>query len=112
QARPSLGASELRSLLAGTARRIPGQPVTTQGAGLVDPGAASAAELAVEPTSLALGRATGAGWEARQTLDVRNVSTRALAVRVRIQRLGEGAASVRFSARLARFPLARGATTR
>ena len=37
QARPELGGSELRSLLAETARPIPGEPVKAQGAGLVDP---------------------------------------------------------------------------
>jgi Subtilase family len=110
QARPALGAAELRSLLAETARPIPGEPVTAQGAGRVDPGAAAAAELAVEPTSLALGRASGAGWEGRQTLLLRNLSTRDLRVRIRTERLSEGAASVRFSARPARFVLRRGRT--
>jgi len=84
--------------------------VTAQGAGRVDPGAASASELAVEPASLALGRAAGSHWEGRQTLLVRNVSTRDLPVRIRIEHSSEGAAAVRFSARPARFRLARGQT--
>ncbi|TMK89862.1 MAG: hypothetical protein E6G42_10400, partial [Actinobacteria bacterium] len=112
QARPALDAPELRSLLAETARPIAGEQVTAQGAGRVDPGAASAAELAVAPASLALGRAPGAGWEGRQTLVVQNLSTRDITVRIRIERLSEGAASVRFSARPARFQLARGKTRR
>jgi subtilisin family serine protease len=110
QARPALDASELRSLLAETARPLAATPVTAQGAGRVDPGAASAAELAVEPASLALGRAGGSDWEGRQTLTVRNVSTRDLGVRIRIEHSSEGAAAVSFSARPARFRLARGAT--
>jgi Subtilase family len=110
QARPGLDASALRSLLAETARPLAATPVTAQGAGRVDPGAASAAELAVEPATLALGRAGGRGWEGRQTLVVRNVSTRDLPVRVRIEHSSEGAASVRFSARPARFRLPRGQT--
>jgi subtilisin family serine protease len=108
QARPSLGAAELRSLLAETARPIPGTSVTAQGAGRVDPGAAAAGELAIEPASLAFGRATGAGWNDRQTLVVRNVSTRDLTVRIRLERRSEGAASVHFAARPARFRLAPG----
>jgi Subtilase family len=110
QARPALDAAALRSLLAETARPLAATPVTAQGAGRVDPGAASAAELAVEPASLAIGRAGGSRWEARQTLLVRNVSTRDLPVRVRIEHSSEGAAAVRFSARPARFRLRRGQT--
>lgn len=112
QARPALDARELRSLLAETARPVAGESVTAQGAGRVDPGAASAAELAVEPTGLALRRAAGARWESRQPLLVRNLSSRDLAVRIRIERMSEGAASVRFAARPARFVLARGRTRR
>jgi hypothetical protein len=110
QARPALDAAALRSLLAETARPLAATPVTAQGAGRVDPGAASAAELAVEPASLALGRAGGSGGLARQTLVVRNVSTRALPVRIRIEHSSEGAAAVGFSARPARFRLPRGQT--
>ena len=110
QARPALGASELRSLLAETARPIPGTSITAQGAGRVDPGAAAAAELAVEPTSLALGRVGGAGWNDRQTLVVRNVSTRDVTVRLHVERRSEGAASIRFALRPVRFVLARGAS--
>jgi hypothetical protein len=107
QARTGLDASALRSLLVETARPLAATPVTAQGAGRVDPGAASAAELAVEPASLALGRA---GGTVRQTLVVRNLSTRDLPVRIRIEHSSEGAAAVRFSARPARFRLPRGQT--
>jgi subtilisin family serine protease len=110
QARPALGASELRSLLAETARPIPGASVTVQGAGRVDPGAAAAAELAVEPASLALGRAGAAAWKGRQTLVVHNVSTRDVTVRIQVERRSEGAASIRFAIRPVRFVLARGAS--
>lgn len=110
QARPGLDASALRSLLAETARPLAATPVTAQGAGRVDPGAASAAELAVEPASLALGRAAGRRWEGRQTLVVRNLSSRDLPVRIRIEHSSEGAAAVRFSARPARFRLPQGQT--
>src|SRR5207244_10888097 len=112
QARPGLDASALRSRLAETARPLAATPVTAQGAGRVDPGAASAAELAVEPASLALGRAVGSGWEGRQTLVVRNLSTRDLVARIRIEHSSEGAAAVHFSARPARFRLPRGHTLR
>jgi hypothetical protein len=107
QARPGLDAAAIRSLLAETARPLAATPVTAQGAGRVDPGAASAAELAVEPASLALGRSGGTG---RQTLLVRNLSSRDLPVRIRIEHSSEGAAAVRFSARPARFRLPRGQT--
>jgi minor extracellular serine protease Vpr len=88
QARPGLRALDLRSLLVGTARSIRDTSVTAQGAGLVDLGAASAGELAVDPVTLAFGRAEGDGWHATQVLTLRNVSTRRLLVRVRAQ--GQG----------------------
>jgi hypothetical protein len=82
QARPALRGLDLRSLLAGTARSVPDTSVTAQGAGLLDLGAASAAEVAADPVTLAFGRAEGDGWHATQALTVRNVSTRSLLVRV------------------------------
>jgi hypothetical protein len=110
QARPSLDAAALKSLLAESARPLPGTPVAAQGAGLVDPGAAAAAEVAAEPASLALGNATGKDWETRQRLLLRNLSTRDVGIRIRIARQSEGAASVRFSARPAHLVLGRGAS--
>ncbi len=88
QARPGLRGLDLRSLLTGTARSLPDIGVTAQGAGLLDLGAASAAELAVDPVTLAFGRAEGDGWQAKEELTLRNVSSRRLLVRVRA--LGQG----------------------
>jgi hypothetical protein len=83
QARPALRAVDLRSLLAGTARGIPGTSVMAQGAGLVDLGAAAASEVTADPVTLAFGRAQGDGWHSSQDVVVHNVSTRQLLVRVR-----------------------------
>ncbi len=83
EARPALRAIDLKSLLAGTARAIHHTSVTTQGAGLVDLGAAAAGEIGADPVTLAFGRAQGDGWHAQQDVTVRNVSTRRLLVRVR-----------------------------
>ncbi|MBA2614346.1 MAG: S8 family serine peptidase, partial [Actinobacteria bacterium] len=56
QARPGLTATELRSLLVGSAQQLVRagrpDPVTVQGAGVVDPAAAAAAEVAVAPVTL------------------------------------------------------------
>ncbi len=82
QARPALRGLDLRSLLVGTARSLRETSVTAQGAGLLDLGAASAAELAVDPVTLAFGRAEGDGWHATVELTLRNVSSRRLLVRV------------------------------
>jgi minor extracellular serine protease Vpr len=84
QARPGLAPSELRSLLVGSAAQLARGdaplPVTAQGAGHVDARRAAAAELAVEPATLAFGRAEGADWSQVRTLTVTNVSTRRLDV--------------------------------
>ncbi len=112
QARPSLDASALRSLLVGTSRPLKAETVASEGAGFISLGAASAAELATEPTTLALGNARAAGWRKTRILVVTNVSTRPLRVGIRIHRDAEGAASVRFAAFPARFTLAAGAARR
>jgi subtilase family protein len=112
EARPDLDAGGLAGLLAESARPIPGEPVTSQGAGMVDAGAAAAGEIAVEPWSLAFGRASGPRWHAQETLLVRNLSTRPVGIRIRIERQTEGAAAVRFSARPAHRLLRRGASIR
>ena len=88
QARPSLSAPELKSLLTGTARPLRDAGVAAQGAGLLDLGAASAAELATDPGTLAFGRARGDGWHATQELTLQNASSRWLPVRVRA--VGQG----------------------
>ena len=56
QARPALDATALAGLLSGTARALPDDPVTAQGSGLVDVGAAAAGRLAAAPATLAFGR--------------------------------------------------------
>ena len=84
EARPGLGALELKSALVGSGGRLrrgdAPLAVTSQGGGLVDPIHAVTAELAVEPATLAFGRADGAKWSAARTLTVRNVSSRPLTV--------------------------------
>ena len=81
QARPDLGAGELRSLLVGSARRLPSEALAAQGAGILDPGAASAAETATVPATLAFARGGRDGSAARSLL-VSNVSTRRLTIYV------------------------------
>ena len=84
EARPQLEALELKSALVGSGGRLlrgdDPLAVTSQGGGLVDPIHAVTAELAVEPATLAFGRADGAKWSAARTLTIRNVSSRPLSV--------------------------------
>ncbi|MGZ4389043.1 MAG: hypothetical protein ACXVZL_06655, partial [Gaiellaceae bacterium] len=60
--------------------RAADDPVTAAGAGLLDVGAAAAAEVSAQPASLALGVWTGKKWHATRTLTLRNVSTRWLRI--------------------------------
>jgi minor extracellular serine protease Vpr len=84
EARPGLETLELKSALVGSGGRLrrgdDPLAVTSQGGGLVDPIHAVTAELAVEPATLAFGRADGAKWSAARTLTIRNVSSRPLSV--------------------------------
>jgi subtilisin family serine protease len=112
EARPLLSAAELRSALAGSARRLPGASVASEGAGLVSLGGAAAAELSVDQTTLALGNAQAAGWTRTRSFVVRNISTRPLRVRVRFAPHAQGAAPVVFRAFPARFTLPGGRTRR
>lgn len=105
QARPDLDAATLKSLLVGSARPLPRTPVVAQGAGFLDIGATTAAELAAQPATLAFGRATKAKWTRTLRVTVRNVSTRALRLRVRIERRGFPAADAFFAVRPARLAL-------
>jgi hypothetical protein len=82
EARPSLDAPTLRSLLVGTSRSLTGEPAAAQGAGLVDVGAAAATELAVHPATVSFGRSRGDGRQATRVLTIRNISTRRLRVYV------------------------------
>jgi subtilisin family serine protease len=83
EARPGLGAADLRSLLTATAHPLGDTSVTAQGGGLIDVGAAAATELAAQPDTLAFGRAEGDGWHRTQPLTLHNVSTRRFLVRIR-----------------------------
>ena len=56
QARPGLGALDLRSLLVGYARPAPARRSTTAGTASVDVGASAAAELVASTASIALRR--------------------------------------------------------
>jgi subtilisin family serine protease len=79
QARPELDAAALKGALVGTA--------TPEG--LLDLGAASAVEVVAEPATLRLGNAARRGWSGTQPFVVRNLSRRALRVRISAGRLGE-----------------------
>jgi subtilisin family serine protease len=88
QARPDLDAAALKGALVGSAE--PG--------GLLDLGAASAAEVVAEPASLTLGEATRRGWSGTTSFLVRNLSPRRLRVNVSVGRLGEvGGVALRVS---------------
>jgi subtilisin family serine protease len=97
QARPSLGADALKGLLVGTARQVPGDPITAQGSGTVDVGAAAAGELAASPATLALGRSSGAGWRVKASFTLTNLSTRVVRATTAVRTQNEGAAAVDFS---------------
>ena len=108
QARPGLSAPQLSSLLIGTAAPLAADPVTSQGAGLVDVGAAAAGEVAATPATLALGRSAGAGWRTKQAFQLQNLSTRTIRLRLAVEQTQEGATAVDFSVRPARLVLRRG----
>jgi hypothetical protein len=110
QARPRLDATTLRSILVGSARPLVGASVIAQGAGLVDPGAAIAAELAATPVTLGFGRATEAEWQRALSVEVRNVSTRTMRLRLAVERHDFPAAETRFSVTPAQIRLRPGRT--
>jgi len=70
--------------------------VTQQGAGLVDVGAATAGEVAASPSTLALGRSTGAGWRVNASFTVTNLSTRPIHLALGVRTQDQGAAAVDF----------------
>ena len=109
QARPSLGADALRGLLVGTARPVPG-PVTAQGAGALDLGAAVSGEVAASPTTLALGVSTAPGRKVEAAFTLTNVSSRVLRIALGIRTQHEGAATVDFTLRPSEVSLAPGAS--
>jgi hypothetical protein len=72
--------------------------VTVEGAGALDLQGAASTELAVEPASLALGKATGAGWGVIRGISVRNLSTRTLRISFGVANDSTAAPEVRFAA--------------
>ncbi|TMM02623.1 MAG: hypothetical protein E6G02_11045 [Actinobacteria bacterium] len=88
QARPDLDAWAVRSILAGYARPFEDGSVTTQGTGLVDVGAAAAAEFAADPTTLAFGPSARTNWHSVQKLTIRSLSSRRLNLRVTLPQTG------------------------
>ncbi len=112
QARPSLDAAALKGLLAGSARPLSSDPVTAQGAGLVDVGGAAATEVVASPTSIPFGRATSTSWKTSQQLELRNVSVRRLRLSLAFAVASEGAASVQLGVRPNTFYLGAGRTIR
>jgi minor extracellular serine protease Vpr len=80
QARPALDAAALKSVLVGSARRVHGAGVQAQGAGRIDLLAGAGVEVATQPAEVSFGRAPEKGWRRSQTITVRNLSPRALAV--------------------------------
>jgi hypothetical protein len=112
QGRPDLDAVGLKSLLVGSARPIPGEPVTAQGLGLVDVGGAAASEVAVVPTSLGLGRADGRRWRGTQELELRNVSMRRLRLTLELRVAREGAAALDFTVTPRRVAVPAGGSVR
>ncbi|MDQ3857471.1 MAG: S8 family serine peptidase [Actinomycetota bacterium] len=114
QARPGLSVADLRSLLVGSARQLvrdgAPEPVTVQGAGVVDPVAAAAAEIAVHPATLAYGRADRDGWHVTQTVTIQSLTTRPLEIGFGLTRDRWGAPEISFSASPAHVSLRPGAS--
>jgi len=79
--RPSLTASQLRSLLVGYAQRG-GAPATQTGAGTFRAGASAVGEVAADQATLGFGVWQGSRWHATRSLVIRNVSTRRMQVSV------------------------------
>jgi Subtilase family len=114
QARPGVTPEELRSLLVGSAQQVVRDgvpdPVTVQGAGVLDPAGAAAAEVTVEPASLAYGRADRNGWQVTQTVRIRSLSTRPLEIGFGLTRDRWGSPELTFSASPAHVALRPGAS--
>jgi len=107
QARPELDAEALKGVLVGTAVRLRETPPAAQGAGLVDPGAAAAAEVAAAPATVTFGAALERGWSSVRRVRVRNVTNRRLRVSVAAE--VEGIAGVSVTVKPERFLLRSGA---
>jgi subtilisin family serine protease len=112
QARPYLDAEGLKSLLVGSARLLPDDAITAQGAGLVDVGGATATEIGASPATLAFGQADGTKWRGGQEFVLRNLSFRPLMLGTDVRVTNEGAASVQLAVRPRRFTLDAGRSIR
>jgi len=112
QARPYLDADALKGLLVGSARPLADDPVTAQGAGLIDVGGAAATEVTAAPASLALGRATGSKWRVDEVVSLRNVSFRRVILSLQVVVTREGAGPLLFEVKPQRLSLAAGRTIR
>jgi subtilisin family serine protease len=88
QARPSLDAVAVKSLLIGAAKPLARESLTAQGAGLLDVGAAAAAEAAATPATLTFPEAAGERWRGSRVLTLRNLSTRPLRLAIGTPRAG------------------------
>ena len=105
QARPELGASALKGLLVGSATPLAADGVAAQGAGLVNVGAAAASEVVPEPAALALEPVRSRRSVRAATVEIRNVSTRALPIETGIEFAGDAQrARVSVSPRRATVP--------
>jgi minor extracellular serine protease Vpr len=112
QARPDLDAAALKSLLVGSARSLPDDRMTAQGAGLLDVGGATATEVAALPASVGLGRAGSNRWRSEQELELRNVSGRPLRLSLEMRVAREGAAALDFDVKPARVSVGPGRSIR
>ncbi|MFL5919498.1 MAG: S8 family serine peptidase [Gaiellaceae bacterium] len=112
QARPYLDAEALKGLFVGAARPLPDDPVSAQGAGLIDVGGATATEVTAAPASLALGRASDDKWRTEQVVALRNVSFRRVLLSLRMAVSRAGAAPVEFTVRPDHLSLGAGRTIR
>jgi hypothetical protein len=106
QARPELDAAALKGALVGTAVPVAAGSLAAQGAGVLDPAAASAAEVIADPAAISFGAADKAGWRSVRRIVVRNVSSRRVAVTV--AGVAEDVAGVSVTVRPARIRLRAG----
>jgi subtilisin family serine protease len=106
QARPELDAPALKGALVGTSVPLADAPPAAQGAGAIDPLAATAAEVVAEPAAVGFGNADEPGWRAVRRIEVRNVSRRRITVVV--AGAAEGIAGLAVTARPERVRLAPG----
>jgi subtilisin family serine protease len=109
-ARPGLAAADLRGLLVGAGRRLDAEPTTAQGVGLVDVGAAAAAEVTAAPASLAFGAAKGTTWRSTRYVTIKNVTSRRVHVALTAHPEGGESEVLSFAIEPDRFLLRQGHT--